>query len=111
MWVGHRALAVSALDLGGQFPDSSFLTSAFLPRKSACLRCLNAGVLAESLRWHMQSRAAGSCLEVDSSPGAGPVRPVRLVLVYPLPACPEHRSPRTAFSGIQEGTLPCPQTS
>lgn len=35
--------------------------------------------------------------------------PVRLVLVYPLPACPEHRSPRTAFSGVQEGTLPCPQ--
>ena len=43
MWVGHRALAVSALDLGGQFPDSSFLTSAFLPRKSACLRCLTLG--------------------------------------------------------------------
>lgn len=43
MWVGHHAFAVSALDLGGLLPDSSFLTSAFLPRKSACLRCLMLG--------------------------------------------------------------------
>lgn len=85
------------------------LNLSFPPQKVGMFKVSHTGVLAESLRWHMESRAPGSCLEVDSSPGAGPVGPIRLVLVYPLLACPEHRSPQTAFSGIQEGTLPCPQ--